>query len=453
MPAAIHWLAFGGGADPPSNQVSIEQNLGLASSVLGKHADGVVLFAGGPGSSWVQEIDKTPEDDPVRFRLGEIFAHRADRATSYRPSTLPSHGAATAVDVLSTVDRALSQTDRGPLLIVVAAHGDPGAAPAESAIVHWGGQLLTARDLAKRLDRAPSGRPVRLVMSSCFSGGFAEIAFAAGDPKRGKAAGERCGLFASTWDREASGCDPDPDRRVQQGYSLYFYNALRGANQTGQPVERGVLDIDGDGRISLLEAHTRVRIASRSISVPTTTSERWLREVAPASGPGRPVELPEEDAVVAGLGRALAITDIAAARQRRAALSRQIDIALGALEELELRRNDDLVVLQLALLERWPMLDDPYHDDFADTVTTNRAAIGTALQTEPPALAYDEAQAEVDRLAAAISKLEVRLALAERLLRAYETRALAARLNAKGGAELDHYRALLACERSVIPAD
>ena len=34
VPERIRWLAFGGGADPPSNQVSIEQNLALATDAL-----------------------------------------------------------------------------------------------------------------------------------------------------------------------------------------------------------------------------------------------------------------------------------------------------------------------------------------------------------------------------------------------------------------------------------
>src|SRR4029077_2773259 len=105
----------------------------------------------------------------------------------------------------------------------------------------------------------------------------------------GPAGSVRCGLFASTWDREASGCDPDPDRREQESYPLHFLHALRAEDRDGHPLNRDDLDLDHDGTISLLEAHTRARIMDASIDVPTTTSERWLRGVAPASGPTSPV--------------------------------------------------------------------------------------------------------------------------------------------------------------------
>src|SRR4029453_14151341 len=93
------------------------------------------------------------------------------------------------------------------------------------------------------------------------------------NPPGGAAPGNRCGFFASTWDRPANGCDPDPERGRQEGYSLHFLEAPRGQDRAGAPVAG--LDLDGDGKVSLLEAHTRARIASRSLDVPPPTSERW----------------------------------------------------------------------------------------------------------------------------------------------------------------------------------
>ena len=55
-------------------------------------------------------------------------------------------------------------------------------------------------------------QPLRLVATSCFSGGFAELAFAHADVNAGPTQVPRCGLFAGTWDRKTSGCDPNPDR-------------------------------------------------------------------------------------------------------------------------------------------------------------------------------------------------------------------------------------------------
>jgi hypothetical protein len=124
-------------------------------------------------------------------------------------------------------------------------------------------------------------RPVRVVLTSCFSGGFAELAFAGADAGKRELAAGRCGLFAATAEREASGCDPNPDRAAQEGYGLHFLQALQGRDRAGAVA---AIDLDGDGKVSLLEAHARARIASAGIDVPTSTSERWLRATPGAAG-------------------------------------------------------------------------------------------------------------------------------------------------------------------------
>ena len=56
--------------------------------------------------------------------------------------------------------------------------------------------------------------------------------------------------------------------------------------------------------MSLLEAHTRAAIAGRSIDVPTTTSQRYLRAVQRTRARPMPALLPEERALVRQLGGA-----------------------------------------------------------------------------------------------------------------------------------------------------
>ena len=179
-------------------------------------------------------------------------------------------------------------------MLYLAGHGQPGEQPADASIELWGQVPLQARELATMLDGRP--RPLRMVMTSCFSGGFAELAFVGADGTRRAAAVGRCGLFATTATREASGCDPNPDRAAQEGYGLHFLHALHGRDRTGAPA---AIDLDGDGKVSLLEAHARARSASAGIDVPTTTSEAWLRAAARRRGPAGQVgqvALPEEDA-------------------------------------------------------------------------------------------------------------------------------------------------------------
>jgi hypothetical protein len=234
-----------------------------------------------------------------------------------------------------------------------------GESPRDNRVLLWSGTDLSVSDLAKALDGAPQRRQTRVVVTSCYSGGFAEIVFAGADPSQGAADGDRCGFFASQWDQVSSGCDPDPDRRAQQGYGMHFLQALRSRNRSGQLLAGEAIDVDGDGRISLLEAHTRARLQSASIDVPTTTSERWLRQAAPRDGPGEKVALPEEDLVVAALGKELGVDGEAAARRQDVALAARMDELKRELEDAEERESIRYEKLRVALLNAGPSSTTP----------------------------------------------------------------------------------------------
>jgi hypothetical protein len=245
----------------------------------------------------------------------------------------------------------------------------------------------------------------------------------------------------------SSGCDPNPNRRAQEGYGVHFLNALRGRDRSGHTLDPANVDFDGDGKISLLEAHTRTRIASRSMGVPTTTSERWLRQAAPKEGPQKPFALPEEKAVIDSLSGRLRLRSEAAARRRLAKLEKkiaEIDERLADLEDEEADRYDRL---RIYLLGRWPTLDDPWHPAFAFTFQSNRRAIRTVITRSSLAQEYSRAHLEANHWGVRLDRLRWRTTDVRRLVRSYETLALAARLHAAGGPAWQHYERLLACER------
>jgi hypothetical protein len=276
----VRWLAAGGGDAPESNQVSIEQDLGLAAEVFGP--GGVLLYASGPGTRAVQVLAADRPPGGLRAELADLFAPRAGRDARYRETVLRPSGAAT-LEAFADALHDATATPGPPLLVYLAGHGVPGESPADNALLMWGRGELTPVDLAVALD-ASRARETRLVVTSCYGGGFAETAFR-GAVADGDAATGRCGFFATTSDREAAGCDPDPDRRGQDGYGMHFLHALRGRASDDTALQPGQIDFDGDGRITLYEAHSRVRIASRAVDVPTSTSERWLRRAAPRKRP------------------------------------------------------------------------------------------------------------------------------------------------------------------------
>lgn len=443
----LRWIVAGGGSRPELNQVQVEQDLVLATQVLGAD-DGLLLYAGGPGSASVQVLRPDPAPDPLVSRLGELFDPRGGRDSEYRAAVLEPVGAARAEAILEAVRGAIDQ-GVAPLTVYLAGHGIGGELPRDSRFLTWGAGDLAVEDLVAILDAAPRHRPVRFVMTSCYAGGFAEMAFRDADPESGPAPSDRCGFFATTWDRAASGCDPNPDRAAQEGYGMHFLQALAGRDRAGHD-DRPAIDRDRDGSISLLEAHTRARIASGSLDVPVTTSERYLRVVAPSPDEApldpEPARLPFEEAVVTELSRRLEIvppTDVSA---RLDALQDEVQPLAARLDELEdelLRTRDELVA---ALLHRWPVLDDPWHPDFASTLADQRGAISSYLEASGLAAQELQLAAEHAEVAAAHDDLLARAAPMERLERALDTLALAARLQAVGGERWERYQRFVACE-------
>ena len=308
--------------------------------------------------------------------LGDLFHPRSGRHGShYREaaSSWPSRANVENVErklvgtLLDDSDSPLASLCRGPR---------------RSGVQRRQGQLhravgrpssLTVARLAELHEGHP--RVLHMVATSCFSGGFAELAFAHADEKEGPSKVPRCGLFAGPWDRETSGCDANPDRRAQESYGLHFIHALGKTDRAGKSLASELIDFDHDGAVTLLEAHTRARIAAASLDVPTTTSERWLRSAEPGTAPIDRKLLPEDAAVIDQLGEALGLRDEGAVN-RVGRCSRRNSTSLNdSMDDAEDGLDDANANLGSRLLERWPMLDDPFHPDFGNAMKIDRSAI------------------------------------------------------------------------------
>lgn len=437
------YIVVGGGATPEYTEVSLEQDTQLAMQVL--PGPGLTLFAGGQGSSSVRLLAAPARAESLLAQLGAIFDPRSARDSRYRPTTLNAQPA-----TLSNFETSLAlatASSKQPLLVYIATHGLQGSEPRDNFVELWGSESLNVAQLDELTANAK--RPVRFVIASCYSGGFAELAFTHAEAERGATTLQRCGLFAGTWDRQTSGCDPNPDRRAQEGYSLHLLHALRGEDRSGKPLPRNLLDLDGDGKIGLLEAHTRARIVSHSIDVPTTTSERYLREVIKTPAAPQWKLLPEDAAVVKQLGAKLGLADAAAVERRYQELSGKLDALQPELDAADEELDHTRAQLGAELLARWPVLADAYHDEFASTLQRDAAAISGVLRDSRFAQRYHEARASADAISARTNTLDAQEAVVLRLVRAYETAGLASALAARGGDAFARYQALLACERGV----
>jgi hypothetical protein len=442
LPEVARALFIGGGSLPENTEVSLEQDMLLALDVL--PGDVAVHFAGGGSTPSVRELD--PEHRPAELlvRLGELFLPRGGRGSRYRPARIATRPA-TQEEVEASLGRYLSQGST-LLTLFVAAHGERDDDPRESFIALWGEGELTVGRLTEVHDE--SARPLRVVSGTCFSGGFGEIVFAGADAARGPAKVLRCGLFASTEDREASGCDPNPNRRAQESYLIHLLQALGGRDRDGRPLPLSELDLDGDGQVGLLEAHTRARTHAESIDVPTTTSERLLRSLVRDGGPPARALLPEDAKVVDVLSRALELPTEASARARLRALEAELDVLDERLEAAEVELERAHGKLRVSLLSRWPTLNDPYHPLFARTLERDHGAIAQSIDAWRREARLETIQQGLDVLEVEYNRHLTAEARVLRLVRAHENLALAGGLPRLSGSARAAYSKVLDCERA-----
>ncbi|MGH1345089.1 MAG: hypothetical protein ACRBN8_26245 [Nannocystales bacterium] len=447
--ADVRWIAAAGGQVPELNQVSLEQDLALARETFGEH--GTLLFAAGAGAPVVQVLsDAPPRSDPASL-LADLFAPRGGRDSTYREPTLDVDGPATAQSVSAALETAVSKPG-APLLLYLGGHGHRGPTDAENAVGLWGQSQLTAVELAALLRDTP--RPVQIIATTCFSGGLAELAFADANAQGGAFPGEVCGLFAAPHDLEASGCDPNPNRAAQEGFGLHFLHALAGESRDGTKLASQDIDFDGDGTIAAREAHAYVRIHSEAFDVPTSVSERWLEAVAPGPGaPRTPVVLPEENAVIAALGRKTGLVDgLERARLHLRDVEAKIEAKTEALTRAQQLEDQAYRRAAGEILARWPVLDDPWHPQFNTMLAGNIDAIREHFASAASYAAYGAARDEVDRISGDVFDLRANAAPYERLARALEYRRRAARLAAQGGPAWDRFEVLRQCELRAPPS-
>ncbi len=464
VPKDLSWLAFGGGSDPLSNQISIAQDLELASSLLAGR--GMTLFASGPGALVAIERtdplegDASEAESALGLEIARILGPAGAERVRYEPAALAIDAPSTREHVVEVLRSALEvgvaareqaareQNDREPLLVVAAGHGEQGSEPRENELALWGGWALNVQDIAELLDRAEHPRPTRWVVMSCFGGGFAELAFVDADPSKGPRSPDHCGVFAAPWDDESSGCDPNPDRRKQESFAIHFLAALRGQGRSGED-RLAEIDLDRDARVGLAEAHAWARIHSRSFDVPTTTSERFLRQYARPYEPERGAAEPdrEELSVVRALAAELELDDERAARSKLRELEQILADASAQLEDAQRGSDDAFYALRIALLERWPLLEHAWEPRARALVEREGARILQLLTDSELARGHAAATRELDEASAQYDAVRVARARTLRLVRAYETLRLAGALKRRGGARYAHYQALRRCER------
>jgi hypothetical protein len=123
----------------------------------------------------------------------------------------------------------------------------------------------------------------RLVITACYSGGFAELGWpklAADEKSISETASQiAAGFFATSFDRPAAGCTSEADQADLRDYATCFWAALGGKWPDGKQVVEKV-DLNGDDRVSYSEAHVFALVHDTTLDTPLKTSDFALRQIS-----------------------------------------------------------------------------------------------------------------------------------------------------------------------------
>ena len=382
--ASAGWkgVLVSGGGTPPSNAVAHEKNILFVQRTLGRAgltpADMLTFMSVGrrpvPDISYVAAV---PQDRWELVILDRLFGH-GGIALAYRHHGVTDvTGGAVRGDIVRALRQSAGALRSGDTLLVYTTdHGQRNEADLDdNYVVLWGEDKLGVRDVRGALASQHAGRVVG-VFAQCYSGAFAALAF---DPKTKAAVPQdRCVFAATLATREAAGCTPEIDEADYDDYTTRFFAALHGVDRMGRSTPAA--DYDGDGKVSLAEAHAYAVMTEDTIDVPVKSSEVFLeRSGVVATGAWEAAlasAAPEDRAAWQGLQSRLALANgtpidrIAGGIQKVHQRMRKNDERRNRLNE---RLADSEDELRIGLLERWPVIDTPYHPQFAAALDNGEA--------------------------------------------------------------------------------
>ncbi len=262
----VEALLINGGGRPAVNYQSHLLHVRALVQVL-RHAgvpDRRITILSGDGADPAADLalrDPQPEQDywlVEGTRLGGAFR----TPTTFESSAVPGFvlRPATKVEVQRWFAAAGLRLRGGDtLLLYVTDHGTKNAADTrDNRITLWGkGEGLSVSELREQLSRLDSGVRVVMLMSQCYSGSFAGLAWrdAGGLPS-----GDVCGYFSTTPERPSYGCYPENKGLDNVGHSFDLLEELGASG-------------------SFRNAHLRVLQHDMTPDVPLRTSDVFVEEL------------------------------------------------------------------------------------------------------------------------------------------------------------------------------
>jgi hypothetical protein len=261
------FLVVAGGGAPSYNEIALEKNVRYFQRTLAElgwdPAIATVLFANGDsGEATVRYLDLFGRE---RFKVPAI-EHLQGAATL------------TAVtDWFATYPQTPKGQEHCPTFFYFTGHGALNEGnPDNNAMILWGEDFLSVRQLAQTLDQWPADIPFVTMMAQCYSGSFANLIYENGDPSQPVALQTRCGFFATVKTRPSVGCTPLVNESDYEDYSSSFFAGLSGRDRVGNPAPSA--DYNQDGQVSFAEAHAFAKVDEETPDWPISTSEAWLQQ-------------------------------------------------------------------------------------------------------------------------------------------------------------------------------
>ncbi len=471
-----HWLIIGGGSRPTSNQFSLESNFLYYQRLLDQTDLPSVLrhflFAdGGTDQRDLQyrlDEDQLSEQDRMRLTLAQIMGQTNEILNRYRANQVPDlAGPASREQIHGWFDEKADQLQSGDrVFIYFTGHGIGGTDDDKhnTTMQLWdSNSAYRMYELADQFDKLPADVQIIMLMVQCHSGGFAHIIFNDGKPANGLAEQTRIGFFATIPERLAAGCSPSVDEANFQEYSSYFWAGLFGENRIGQPVQTP--DFNGDGRVSLAEAHAHVLLTSRTIDIPITTSDALLRQYSTIQGDDvlgedtdysliRDHAEPHQAAVLDGLSDMLELTGsdrIAQAQRKAQAIEQQREDLAEQRDELRQSHNRHRRRIANSLLHTWPELRNAWHPVLPELLETDGPEM---IQTIESHRAYDrllETRQRISEISHERHQLEVDWVMHQRFI--YTAKSVLKAINLPEVADeqiVEHYHRIIDAENAVL---
>jgi len=459
-------ILIGGGYNLNGSQGQIELNVQWVQNVLKKAGMPVITFFTdgddpAPDVHYLHDNAKDAESNAIDQLaeqlepIARLFENHLANQRRYRNHSIDDVSGSTSADALTTsINDILISNPDDPNLFVYNGHGSQSASSTDKVTLElWNDTHITAADFHSLLSRSKAAN--RFVFTQCYSGGFHRIAYE--NPEEGLklASPTRCGFTAESAYRLAEGCSASINTDDYRDYTTYFFAALDGYDRNGSilPVET---DTNGDGHVSLREAHFYTIENAHSTDLPRSTSEDYLANWQPWFLKWIAEKPALQNNEYAKLFRVLASRyDITLSGNPAKAIRNRMQMLEKISGELSAEQSgifSELGDIQQELIysaqSKWPSLANPYTATF-QSMSTSGEMIKAAnwISEQPDYQKIVDLQDKVDNIEQLLLDNERDLTQLQKMLHLRNIAKLKRQIYVYGTAEqISDYEKLVACE-------